>query len=132
MASGRHRGLRARVREGRNRDAERPSDARQETLLRVAEGQMSAVLSMKREREKLAFSDRLAAIERMLKRGSVGEPERLLAKLLTAEEVADLLGLKLGTIRNMTSRRELPCVHLGKRAVRYRLADILALIEARS
>lgn len=30
------------------------------------------------------------------------------------------------------SRRELPCVHLGKRAVCYRLADILALIEARS
>ena len=93
---------------------------------------MSAVVSMKREREKLAFADRLAAIERMLKRGSVGEPEKLLAKLLTAEEVADLLGLKQGTIRNMTSRRELPCVHLGKRAVRYRLADLLALIEARS
>lgn len=93
---------------------------------------MSAVLSMRREREKFAFADRLAAIERMLKRGSVGEPEKLLAKLLTADEVAELLGLKLGTIRNMTSRRELPCVHLGKRAVRYRLADILALIEARS
>ncbi len=40
--------------------------------------------------------------------------------------------LKLGTIPNMTSQRELPCVHLGKRAVRYRLAGILALIEARS
>ena len=94
---------------------------------------MSAVVSMKRERGKLAFANRLAAIERVLKRGGgIGEPETLLAKLLTAEEVADLLGLKLGTIRNMTSRRELPCVHLGKRAVRYRLADILALIEARS
>jgi len=93
---------------------------------------MSAVVSMKREREKLAFADRLAAIERMLKRGSVVEPEKLLAKLLTAEQVADLLALKVGTIRNMTSRRELPCVHLGKRAVRYRLADMLALIEARS
>ena len=93
---------------------------------------MSPVVSMKREREKLAFAGRLAAIERMLKRGNVGEPEKLLAKLLTAEEVADLLGLKLGTIRNMTSRCELPCVHLGKRAVRYRLSDMLALIEARS
>ena len=62
---------------------------------------MSALVSMKREREKLAFADRLAAIERMLKRGSVGEPEKLLAKLLTAEEVAGLLRLKLGTIRNM-------------------------------
>ena len=53
---------------------------------------MSAILSMKREREKLAFADRLAAIERMLKRGSVGDPEKLLAKLLTAEEVAVFLG----------------------------------------
>jgi excisionase family DNA binding protein len=87
---------------------------------------------MKREREKLAFADRLKAIERALKQSGVSEPELLLAKLLTAEQVADLLGLKLGTIRNMTSRRELPKVHLGKRAVRYRLADILALIEARS
>jgi excisionase family DNA binding protein len=93
---------------------------------------MSAVVSMKREREKVAFADRLASIERVLKRSGITEPERLLAKLLTADEVADLLGLKLGTIRNMTSRRELPCVHLGKRAVRYRLADILALIESRS
>jgi len=89
-------------------------------------------ISMKREREKLAFADRLAAIERTLERSGTAEPEKLLAKLLTADEVAELLGLKLGTIRNMTSRRELPCVHLGKRAVRYRLADILALIEARS
>ena len=93
---------------------------------------MSEVVSMKREREKLAFADRLAAIERVLKRGGIIEPQDLLGKLLRAEEVADLLGLKLGTIRNMTSRRELPCVHLGKRAVRYRLVDILALIEARS
>ncbi len=93
---------------------------------------MSAVVSMKREREKLAFADRLMAVERALKRGGGIEPATLLAKLLTADEVAELLGLKLGTIRNMTSRRELPCVHLGKRAVRYRLADILALIEARS
>lgn len=93
---------------------------------------MSAVVSMKREREKLAFADRLAAIERALKRSGTAEPEKLLVKLLTADEVAELLGLKLGTVRNMTSRRDLPCVHLGKRAVRYRLADILALIEARS
>lgn len=93
---------------------------------------MSALVSIKREREKLAFADRLEAIEGVLRRGGSIEPEKLLAKLLTAEEVADLFGLKLGTIRNMTSRRELPCVHLGKRAVRYRLADMLALIEARS
>ncbi len=93
---------------------------------------MNQVVSIKRERERGAFADRLEAIERVLKRGAGIEPEKLLAKLLTAEEVSELLGLKLGTIRNMTSRRELPCVHLGKRAVRYRFADILALIEKRS
>lgn len=93
---------------------------------------MSTVVQMKREREKGAFAHRLTAIERALRRGGGIEAERLVAKLLTAQEVAELLGLKLGTIRNMTSRRELPCVHLGKRAVRYRLADIVALIEARS
>jgi hypothetical protein len=43
-----------------------------------------------------------------------------------------LLGLKAGTIRHVKSRSELPCVHLRKRAVRYRYLDILALIEARS
>ncbi len=93
---------------------------------------MTKVVSMRRERERGAFADRLEAMERVLKRGCGIEPEKVLAKLLTAEEVAELLGLKLGTIRNMTSRRELPSVHLGKRAVRYRFADILALIEARS
>jgi excisionase family DNA binding protein len=93
---------------------------------------MSKIVSMKREREKLAFADRLAAIERVLKREGGIDPTTLAAKLLTAQQVAELLGLKLGTIRNMTSRRELPCVHVGTRAVRYRYLDILALIEARS
>lgn len=93
---------------------------------------MSRVVSIKREREKGAFADRLAAIERVLARGGGIDPETLAAKLLTAEQVAELLGLKLGTIRNMTSRRELPCVHVGTRAVRYRYLDILALIETRS
>ena len=68
---------------------------------------MSKIVSMKREREKLAFADRLAAIERVLKREGGIDPTTLAAKLLTAEQVAELLGLKLGTIRNMTSRREL-------------------------
>jgi len=69
---------------------------------------------------------------RVLKREGGIDPTTLATKMLTADEVAELLGLKLGTIPNTTSRRELPCVHLGKRAVRYRYLDILALIEARS
>jgi excisionase family DNA binding protein len=93
---------------------------------------MSKVVTIKREREKHAFVDRLTALERVLKRESGIEPETLAARLLTAEQVAELLGLKLGTIRNMTSAAELPSVRLGKRAVRYRYLDILALIETRS
>ena len=93
---------------------------------------MSKIVSMKREREKVAFADRLAAIERVLKRESGIDPTTLAAKVLSAEQVAELLGLMLGTIRNMTSRRELPCVRLGKRAVRYRYLDIVAMIEAKS
>jgi excisionase family DNA binding protein len=93
---------------------------------------MSKVVAMKRAREKSGFIERLSALECVLKRESGVEPETLAAKLLTAEQVADLLGLKLGTIRNMTSGGELPRVRLGKRAVRYRYLDILALIENRS
>jgi hypothetical protein len=51
-------------------------------------------VKMKRGREKLAFADRFTTIERALKRSGAAEPEKLLAKLLTADEVAELLGLE--------------------------------------
>lgn len=50
---------------------------------------------------------------------------RVLAKLLTAQEAAELLSLKVGTIRDMTYRKEIPYVKIGKRGVRYRLIDLL-------
>ena len=53
-------------------------------------------------------------------------------RLLTAQEAADFLGLKLPTIRRLTYTRELPVVRpTGRRAVRYRLSDLEALIELR-
>lgn len=54
-------------------------------------------------------------------------------RLLTAEECGRLLGLKTSTIRRLTWRRELPCVHVtGRRCVRYSLAAMQALIKART
>ncbi len=57
---------------------------------------------------------------------------RELYQLLTAEEAADFLALDLGTVRNLTYRRELPFVKIGPRGVRYRVLDLLAWQESRS
>lgn len=56
---------------------------------------------------------------------------RELYQLLTAEEAAEFLGTTTGTIRWMTSTRQLPCVKTGSRGVRYLLLDLVAWIEAR-
>jgi excisionase family DNA binding protein len=54
-------------------------------------------------------------------------------KLLNAEEAAQFLGLKTSTVRRMTYARELPCVHpTGRRAVRYKVSDLEALLRMRS
>ena len=59
--------------------------------------------------------------------------ERISERLLSAEEAGRFMGLKVSTIRRMTYTRELPCVHpTGRRAVRYRLADLEALLRMRS
>jgi len=57
---------------------------------------------------------------------------RELFQLLTAKEAAQFLALDLGTVRNLTYRRELPCVKIGPRGVRYRILDLLVWQEARS
>ncbi len=55
------------------------------------------------------------------------------ADLLDAEGAAEVLGLKVSTIRLMTCRREIPCVRpTGRRLVRYRLADLEALLRKRT
>jgi excisionase family DNA binding protein len=57
---------------------------------------------------------------------------RELFQLLTADEAASFLALDSGTVRNLTYRRELPCVRVGIRGVRYRVLDLVAWQEARS
>lgn len=60
-------------------------------------------------------------------------PDGNVEKLLNAEEAGRFLGLKTSTIRRLTYTRELPCVHpTGRRAVRYRLSDLEALLRMRS
>ena len=58
-----------------------------------------------------------------------GRFEGKVTKLLTEQEVVDLYGLKLGTLRNHRSKKiGIPFVKLqGK--VRYRLSEIEAYIE---
>ena len=54
-------------------------------------------------------------------------------RLITADEAARFLGLKLSTIRRLTAQGGLPCVRpTGKRAVRYRLRDLEDLARLRS
>ena len=54
-------------------------------------------------------------------------------RLLTAAEAGRLLGLMPSTIRRMTWAGELPAVRpTGKRAVRYRLSDLEALLRMRT
>ncbi len=56
-----------------------------------------------------------------------------LDRLLTAEEAGKFLGLKTSTIRRLTHTKDLPCVRpTGRRAVRYRLRDLEALLRMRT
>jgi Helix-turn-helix domain len=56
---------------------------------------------------------------------TVGLPDRL----LDAHQTAELLGVRLSTIRQWTYQRRLPVVHPGGgRAARYRLSTLLDLI----
>lgn len=72
----------------------------------------------------------MVALERVMQQTGLGA-DGLLLKCYTAEEAAPILGIPLGTLRNMTYRREIPVVKNG-RSVRYRLLDLLAWIEDRS
>lgn len=51
--------------------------------------------------------------------------------LLDAARAARFLGLAEPTVRDMTYRRELPCVKVGARGVRYQMLDLIKWIEAR-
>lgn len=51
--------------------------------------------------------------------------------MLTAQEAGELLGLRPETVRAMGRDGKLPVVHpTGKRTVRYRYSDVMALVKA--
>ena len=77
-----------------------------------------------------ATQRRVEAFEQAMRRLHL-EPEKFLLKLFRAEEAAELLGKPLGTLRNMTYRREIAVVR-DRKSVRYRLLDLLVWIEDHS
>lgn len=74
---------------------------------------------------------RMATLKAALQATGGQAKVRDLYQLLTAEEAAEFLALDVGTIRNLTYRRNLPCVKVGPRGVRYRLLDLIAWQEER-
>jgi len=50
-------------------------------------------------------------------------------RLITMEEVGDLIGLDRSTIYNWKRRGLLPHYKIGKRAVRFKLSEILQWLE---
>lgn len=52
------------------------------------------------------------------------------AQLLTGANVAELLGTTPRTVRHYAEVGRLPRVVLGRRSTRYRLADVLELIDS--
>lgn len=51
-------------------------------------------------------------------------------RLLSSNDVADILGMDARSVRRMALAGRLPRVALGHRTVRFRLRDVLDLIEA--
>ena len=45
-------------------------------------------------------------------------------QLMTVTEVAEYLGLAVGTIYHMVSQKRLPCVRLSARCLRFRRSDL--------
>ena len=55
--------------------------------------------------------------------GAIGE-ETMSNQLMTVSEVAEYLGLAVGTIYHMVSQKRLPCVRLSARCLRFRRSDL--------
>ena len=60
--------------------------------------------------------------------GAKGSASPVMTKLLTTEDVADLLSLKPSTIRKWVHLQEIPCVRLG-RAVRFEYGRIVEWVR---
>jgi excisionase family DNA binding protein len=56
---------------------------------------------------------------------------RELIQLLTAAEVAEVLGVSLSYVQHATGRGEIPCVRIGKGDPRYRVMDLIEWQNAR-
>jgi len=54
------------------------------------------------------------------------------AEMMSYDDAAEYLRMKMGTLYCMVSRRRIPHVRLGPRLVRFRRADLEAWLEARS
>jgi len=65
----------------------------------------------------------------MIEKNKITLYQDKLPRLLTASEVASLLGLGVSTIYLLIRRNELPCIRFG-RAVRVRTDDVEKFIEA--
>lgn len=54
-------------------------------------------------------------------------------RMITCREAAVILGLKVGTVRRMTRKRELPVFKpTGRRAVRLRVGDLREILRQRN
>ncbi len=56
-------------------------------------------------------------------------PERPLERLLTVDEVAELLRLSRGSVYHMVSQGRLPCIRLSKRCLRFSREAIAQVIS---
>lgn len=50
-------------------------------------------------------------------------------RLLTVPEVAELTGLAVGTVYHLIGEKRIPVVHISRRCVRFRLADLEAWFD---
>ena len=56
-------------------------------------------------------------------------PERPLERLLTVDEVAELLRLSRGSVYHMVSQGRLPCIRLSKRCLRFSREAIAQMLS---
>jgi excisionase family DNA binding protein len=51
-------------------------------------------------------------------------------RLLTIKEVAQITGLKVGSLYHLVSQKRIPVIRLSRRCVRFRLSDLQAWFDA--
>ena len=52
-------------------------------------------------------------------------------RLLHVREAAQFLGVAVGSLYHMVSQQRIPCIHLSKRCLRFRLSDLEAWIATK-